>query len=479
MSHPTEANVIDFKWGNKRGVGLKNKDIQYYDSFVYEGVEYFLYDCVYLFTTGHVETSIAKLVKIYERPTRQKMVKVVWFFRPMEIRNFLGHYHPSWNELFLASAQGKGVSNANFLESIIGKCNVVCTSKDKRNPKPSETELKKADFFFNCTFDVVKHVINDKFPNEIDGVKVERFFNRKGDEMTSNHLHVGTNIRPKIVIKTRTVPCTISHCQVNDKAEVRNSENVLPKQSSDSFPYKKRKSTEQKPTVGQISKTPKEEEIDEKNVELRQDERVKTYKKVIDVTERPDAPWDERLRRAQELETLVLLNNLDPSYTSYEVEDLVWCALKARVEARMIEWSPTSNTYYGGAFVIFKTKDAAESAISELNKRCLILGEGRIVSATKETLCEASLKRKFTGHLVIDRAAIQKLRQEMRNAVSTSHCSQPNTIEYEMAVEWLLRYEKSNACWNGLCQRQMKEIQDVKSKLKMERILSDEANNTL
>ncbi|RDY11054.1 hypothetical protein CR513_04328, partial [Mucuna pruriens] len=68
-------------------------------------------------------------------------------------------------------------------------------------------------------------------------------------------------------------------------------------------------------------------------------------------------------------------------------KDLVWCALKARVEARMIEWSPTSNTYYepplivfssavGGAFVIFKTKDAAESAISELNKRCLILGEG-------------------------------------------------------------------------------------------------------
>ncbi|KAF7814444.1 protein ANTI-SILENCING 1 isoform X1 [Senna tora] len=77
-------------------------------------------------------------------------------------------------------------------------------------------------------------------------------------------------------------------------------------------------------------------------------------------------PWEERLRRAQELGSLILLNNLDPSYTPYEVEDLVRHALNERVEARMIEWSPTFNPHYGRAFVIFKTKDAAESAISRL-----------------------------------------------------------------------------------------------------------------
>lgn len=118
MSLQSEGNVgelEEFKWGNKRGVGVKNKEIQYYESFVYEGVEYFLYDCVYLYSSGHVETSIGKLVKIYERPTREKMIKVVWFFRPMEIQNFLGQYQPSWNELFLASGYGKGVSNVNFL----------------------------------------------------------------------------------------------------------------------------------------------------------------------------------------------------------------------------------------------------------------------------------------------------------------------------------------------------------------------------
>lgn len=35
-------------------------------------------------------------------------------------------------------------------------------------------------------------------------------------------------------------------------------------------------------------------------------------------------------------------------------------------------------------------------------------------------------------------------------AVSTSHCSQPNTIEYEMAMEWLLVQQKSVRSFNAL-----------------------------
>lgn len=117
---------------------------------------------------------------------------------------------------------------------------------------------------------------------------MEQFFNRiRVDNVankTSNHLHVGTNIRPKIVAKT----CTISHSQVNDKAEGRTSENIFPKQLSDSYPYKKRKIIEEKPNIGKITKIPEEEETD-KNVEIKQDEKFKTDKNVIDVIERPDA----------------------------------------------------------------------------------------------------------------------------------------------------------------------------------------------
>jgi hypothetical protein len=108
-------NVIggNFKWGNKRGTGLKNKDTQFYESFVYDGVEYFLYDSVYFYHTNHVDTSIGKLVKMYEISSGEKKIKVVWFFRPSEIRNFLKSYQPSWNELFLASGKSTGVSNIN------------------------------------------------------------------------------------------------------------------------------------------------------------------------------------------------------------------------------------------------------------------------------------------------------------------------------------------------------------------------------
>ncbi|KAF7821530.1 protein ANTI-SILENCING 1 isoform X1 [Senna tora] len=80
MSRPTEANVedeTDFKWGNKRGNGVKNKDVQLYESFTYQGDEYFLYDCIYFYQASDFETSIGKLVRIFETPTHEKKVKVV------------------------------------------------------------------------------------------------------------------------------------------------------------------------------------------------------------------------------------------------------------------------------------------------------------------------------------------------------------------------------------------------------------------
>ncbi|XP_057450653.1 protein ANTI-SILENCING 1 isoform X2 [Lotus japonicus] len=392
QSEQSGGDLKDFKWGRKRGVGVKNKAIQFYESFVYEGVKYSLYDCAYFYDARHVETSIGKLVRMYEGPSHNKMVKVVWFLRPGEIRNFMGHYRPSWDELFLASGVGKGVSNLNYLGAIIGKCNVVCTSKDRRNPEPSDTDLKKADYFFDHTFDVGKLELVDKFADKIDGIEVEHFFNRKGDNEIRNDLHVGTNPR-KIVTKTRTDPSDILPYRVKDKAEAMPPNIVLPEKSSNSFPFKKRKIEEEKPAISPSSKSPKEEEFIEKEAELIQDKTDETCSKAIEVTERPGAerrkwfkkmPWEERLQRAEELDTLVLLDNLDPSFTSSEVEDLVWHAFQEKVEARMIEQSPSSNPYYGRALVIFKTKDAAKSAIFELNKRCLVLGEGRVLKLSEQ-----------------------------------------------------------------------------------------------
>ncbi|XP_057726635.1 protein ANTI-SILENCING 1-like [Arachis stenosperma] len=253
--------------------------------------------------------------------------------------------------------------------------------------------------------------------------------------------------------------------QVEHNAEVRTSENVVPKSSPDAFPYKKRKVEDENPTLSPSREFPMEKELDEKGEKLRQDKgvnrcrkitevtkgpnadaerslhsfpykkrklgdeklvtnrrsdpgkinrslsisqpnkslkdkefdkevakvrqdesRVKTPGGVIEVTERPDAErrrwfkktdWDQRLRDAQEMGTLVLLSNLDPSFASIDVENIVWSALRMKVDARIIEQSVKSNDYYGRALVIFKTKDKAEYAMSEFNRRCLVLGDGR------------------------------------------------------------------------------------------------------
>jgi len=41
---------------------------------------------------------------------------------------------------------------------------------------------------------------------------------------------------------------------------------------------------------------------------------------------------------------------------------------------------------------------------------------------------------------------------EQKDAISTSHCSQPNNIEYDMAVEWCLLQERADKSWRKLYQ---------------------------
>ena len=56
-------------------------------------------------------------------------------------------------------------------ESIAGKCDVVCISKDNRNPQPSDEELQRAEFVFFRTFDVGNFKISDKIDEKIAGIE--------------------------------------------------------------------------------------------------------------------------------------------------------------------------------------------------------------------------------------------------------------------------------------------------------------------
>ncbi|XP_051137302.1 protein ANTI-SILENCING 1 [Andrographis paniculata] len=170
---------LEFKWLKKRGIGGKKKDVRFYESFTYDGVDYALYDCVYMHKEGEPEPYIGKLVKIWETSDKSKKIKVQWFFRPSEIAYYLKDADVLVNELFLASGDGIGVVNLNPLEAIAGKCNVVCTSDDPRNRQPSAEELKMAHYVFYRTFDVKSCTISDQMGDTVGGLEVKFVFNRR------------------------------------------------------------------------------------------------------------------------------------------------------------------------------------------------------------------------------------------------------------------------------------------------------------
>ncbi|WJZ94722.1 hypothetical protein VitviT2T_013555 [Vitis vinifera] len=523
MSHPSRANEhsYDFKWGIKSGMGGKNRDLQFYESFTYDGVEYSLYDCVYLYQTGQLETYIGKLVRIWETPTREKKVKIVWFFRPVDIRRHLGDDVPHWNEIFLASGEGKGISNINALEALGGKCKVVCTSNDKRNPRVSQVELREADYIFYRTFDIGSLKISDNFADLIDGIKVEYFFNRKKDQKLLNP----RNIKANLEVRTQTIdstsksdmstldmwplkkrklllstekelpglgPNTSPPSELEERSNMRT---LLPLRiaskrdpekltvSLPGLPKHEEKNLNPKDSTSQNRARPKKVKFDEKAITIpdkaasqpAQNEGIKARTGSMDDTRRLDAdrrswfkelPWDKRIQRAHEQGTLVLLENLDRSYTSSEVEDLVWHAFNVRATAKMIQCGTFSSPHNGKAFVIFKLKATADMVISQLNAKCLMLADGRPVVGHRKAPTDPSKPASFVGHLFIDKIRFQRQPEYMRNAVSTSHYSQPNTIEFDLATEWRVLQEKSVLWWKALYEQHSKEIQDLKCQLK-------------
>jgi hypothetical protein len=54
-----------------------------------------------------------------------------------------------------------------------------------------------------------------------------------------------------------------------------------------------------------------------------------------------------------------------------------------------------------------------------------------------------------------------------KEAVSTSHCSQPNTLEYEMAMDWCLLQERSD-----LALRKLRQVSIINSTNALDLIIS-------
>ncbi|KAL8167882.1 hypothetical protein V2J09_009381 [Rumex salicifolius] len=606
------VHKIEFEWGKMKGRGGTNKNVQFYESFTYDGLNYSLYDSVYLFKDDVAEPYIGKIVKIWEPANKSRKVKILWFFRPSEISSYIGGLQILKNELFLgtgAGSDGSGLDNINPLEAIAGKCNVVCISKDKRNRQPSPEELAMADFVFYRTFDVDKFTISDKLGEYISNFKVELLLNNENSQI-SNPLRIesddkrhGGNViaTPEIEMvlqkkdtckilapvsapgavpmerepgaelsldKRKHLPLVNSDRAHEDSVEPSEKDNVCDGkeivfkcaevQKCSTANHKESRSTDHPKMdldAGANNSSDKIKETSEENVafgnhglknslstsgvddrrsldgrlfkkhkaddcsrsslklpvsashgllkskrpvnsanellvdrphkKLKSAEAVwaggksnssskpiskmdtRVYGQQLLVTRRPVAdsskwftglPWEDTMKAAQEEGTIVLLQNLDPTYTSSEIEDVVWHSFRENCTAKILNCA-------GQAYVICRTKQAALRIVRNLEEGCLMLPNGRPLLGHVGVGHLPGKSSSFPGHLHIDRLKFS-MQKDKRDAVSTSHCSQPNTLEYDMAMEWRLLQERSELMRKNLFKKQAEEVKKLKGNLK-------------
>ncbi|XXG55998.1 hypothetical protein AAC387_Pa03g3535 [Persea americana] len=485
MPHTEEAEIEEkykFKWGEMIP-SAKNGEVKFYKSFAFDGEVYSLYDCVYIHTEDEPEPYIGKLVKIWEKRNHGRRIKILWFFRPIEILNWLKDDDLTQkNEIFLACGEGLGLTNVNPLEVIVRKCNVVCTSKDKRNPQPSDRELKMADYIFYRTFDVGTLSISDKIENRTAAIDVRCIFNRKcgADETRSIKNLVGQhNLDNSRLSNMSSEEKRCSDNSVNLQPNIiptltlrkdKSSSGLWKVKVGSGMPHDKAKAKPVQDSTGLDKGQHKKAMADSdtkigkppnvmlhKSASVSPGKGIKTDDEIMEVTRRLDAdkrkwfkdlPWEDQIQTARERHVLLLLDNLDPSYISSEVEDVIWHSFNEKCTARVIQRTESSSPYSGQAIVIFKSREAAETVLHKLNNRCLMLPNGRVLFGRRPPrVLEGPAK--FFGHLTIDKVKIQA-RGEKETAVSTAHFAQANTIEYQMAMEWRLLQIRSEVLWAEL-----------------------------
>ncbi|XP_021736776.1 protein ANTI-SILENCING 1-like isoform X1 [Chenopodium quinoa] len=480
MSQLMEENLETFKWGIK--MVTDDSEIKSYKSFRYQGVQYSLHDCVYLYREGAKDTDIGKLVKMWESKAGAKRGRVIWFFRPADVCNFIREYEPSWNELFLASGEGRGVSNIIPLEAIVGKCNVVCTAKDRRNTLLSKSDLAKANYYVFHIFDVGDLRISDKFPDIIDKIKVERLFNwsqnnPKGNLECRTGLSAGSQLKvAENPTNTAEKPTKIEILHASENFEIRDKPKANVECRNDPSANALLKEKHIKAEVLSVHANLEHHTLEAPPLKKR---------KILPETDFPSPSqdtrrwffalsWEDKLKEAHEQGTVIHLYNLDLSHTALDVQEMISKAFKVKAHAKIM---PRRHSFdiYGHALVIFESKDDADLIMCLLKDRCLVVGEGRPLVACKATLNEPYMTRNFPGHLIMDKLK-HKFNNNKRKAVFASHCAQANTIEHEMAMQWRMLQKRSDLWWEALFKGQAKEFSDCQSQMMKDR--TDELNRT-
>lgn len=175
----------------------------------------------------------------------------------------------------------------------------------------------------------------------------------------------------------------------------------------------------------------------------------------------PKKSWDANLQQGLIHGKVLLLQNVDPSFTSADIRELISSVFKGCSDAQMLPPGCGPAAPYGEALVIFETDSAADFAFQELENKCLVLtGSRRPLIASKAKPAESGKVARFLGHFPLDNFKLLKQGQNdiTRNSVAVSHYSTPNTVEFEMAMEWQHYQEMAHRCWDLLYKVQNDEI---------------------
>ncbi|KAJ1688207.1 hypothetical protein LUZ63_019597 [Rhynchospora breviuscula] len=545
---------ISFAWGDKGGLSKSND--QFYKNFQYDGTTYNLFDNVYLFKHGDPEPHLGKIVRIWEQADGKKKVNIVWFLHPLEIHKYLRSYRPSEKEVFLACGENyslRGLADINPLEAIAGKCRVICTLKDAKNPQPSQADVERADHVFCKLFDVGRRTLTGKLPATIGSLKTELFLNKKEDltsvpvppaisnDATENtpassssspipvplkpnleisdpeakgrrqedknslkiripsirkedgrsesartlvgahkeaKTPVGTSNEDKVTKRVRLSDIEAGVPRENQIKKARAEENELHSLPSTTPPSPSRKigangvlQPEKRSVVltgGLKSEKKIEDQTDvprKRNADgnLKQpvsstgqlklqkeaeDQVEKVSTRAVDVSDRrkwfdySGKNWVQKIQIEDQEGRLVLLQNFDTWLTASQIEDLIFRATSCPCTVRLVTNYMYGDPNYGMAYAFFRSKEAANQVVTKLTKAYLVLPSGRPLICSKGALDIPRQSTSFVGHLAIEKLKKKMTGDEMKKAVSTAHCSQSNTIEFEMALEWIAAQDR-------------------------------------
>ncbi|BFI33817.1 protein MpHAT11 [Marchantia polymorpha subsp. ruderalis] len=177
--------------------------------------------------------------------------------------------------------------------------------------------------------------------------------------------------------------------------------------------------------------------------------------------------WDEKkiVEEAVSNGRALLLKNLDPYLNSVELEAILENVLDITCDVRILP--PRCITCYKSAeaIVIVKKADIAEDVLRTLTENILTISENeRPVLASRFAKPKESIEN-FHGFFNLENFGWKiNASVEQKNAVSTSHCAQSNTVEYEMGLHWRLIQDRDATAWKTLEEEHAKDLQKLKGK---------------